>query len=266
MIGADLLRVGVFCALPFATSAAAIVALALVAGLATGFFRPAVYAGLPNLVEERDLAAGNALLQTVENLDLGGRPARRRHLVAASGPHVAYWINAVRSSSPRCSSEDPGAAAAERAAAISRGHWRDLGTASPPVRSRALLTVLIALEHRHARERGVNVGEVFPRQGHVRGRRLRLGLLCGAVGVGLALGSLAASILHRAARASRASTARARVDGCRHRRRPRSRRTSGSPPRAVVVPGAGNGAAVVCNALLVQRGRRTRCADARSRS
>src|ERR687888_198140 len=47
MIGADLVRFLVFCALPFSGSAGAIVALAGIAGLATGFFRPAVYAGLP---------------------------------------------------------------------------------------------------------------------------------------------------------------------------------------------------------------------------
>ena len=57
MIGADLLRAAVFAALPFATNAATIVALALVAGLATGFFRPAVYAGLPNLVPDELLGA-----------------------------------------------------------------------------------------------------------------------------------------------------------------------------------------------------------------
>src|SRR4051812_34768162 len=38
MIAADLVRAGVFVALPFASSAGMIVALAAVAGLATGFF------------------------------------------------------------------------------------------------------------------------------------------------------------------------------------------------------------------------------------
>src|SRR5689334_4141558 len=51
MVSADLIRFAVFCTLPFTTSAGQIVALAAVAGLATGFFRPAVYAGLPNLVD-----------------------------------------------------------------------------------------------------------------------------------------------------------------------------------------------------------------------
>ena len=68
MVAADLLRVVVFCTLPFTTSAAEIVALALVAGLATGFFRPAVYAGVPNLFEPEDLPDANALLQTIENV------------------------------------------------------------------------------------------------------------------------------------------------------------------------------------------------------
>src|SRR5215218_8679428 len=66
MIVSDLVRFGVFCALPFADSPWAIVALAAVAGFATGFFRPAVRAGLPNLVPDADLAPANALVQSVE--------------------------------------------------------------------------------------------------------------------------------------------------------------------------------------------------------
>ena len=61
MVAADLLRVAVFCTLPFTTSAAEIVGLALVAGLATGFFRPAVYAGVPNLFTPEELPDANAL-------------------------------------------------------------------------------------------------------------------------------------------------------------------------------------------------------------
>ena len=52
MITADLARAAVFCALPFTHSALQVVVLAGIAGLATGFFRPAAYAGLPNLVSE----------------------------------------------------------------------------------------------------------------------------------------------------------------------------------------------------------------------
>jgi len=66
MVGADLVRFGVFAVLPFTTSASQVVALAAVAGVATGFFRPAVYAGLPNLVQDEDLAGANSLLQTTQ--------------------------------------------------------------------------------------------------------------------------------------------------------------------------------------------------------
>src|SRR5262245_56079272 len=95
MVCADIVRFLVFCTLPFATSAGQIVALAGVAGLATGFFRPAVYAGLPNLVEERDLAQANALIQTSENVSWTIAPVIGGAIVAVSSPDVAYWINAA---------------------------------------------------------------------------------------------------------------------------------------------------------------------------
>ena len=56
MIASDLGRLAVFAVLPFANSAGAIVVLAVIAGIGNAFFRPAVLAGLPNLVaEERAL-------------------------------------------------------------------------------------------------------------------------------------------------------------------------------------------------------------------
>src|SRR3954447_18991915 len=50
LVVSDLVRCGVFLVLPFAGGPGLIVALAAVSGVATGFFRPAVYAGMPNLV------------------------------------------------------------------------------------------------------------------------------------------------------------------------------------------------------------------------
>src|SRR5439155_9793338 len=93
MVAADLVRAAVFAALPFVGTAGAIVALAAVAGLATGFFRPAVYAGLPNLVPEEQLAPANALLQTVENASWAIGPIVGGAITAAAGPHAAYWVN-----------------------------------------------------------------------------------------------------------------------------------------------------------------------------
>ena len=93
MIGSDLVRAAVFCALPFVGSPTTIVVLATVAGFATGFFRPAVYAGLPNLVPEGELAAANGLLQTVENVSWTIAPPIAGLIVSSAGPHAAYWIN-----------------------------------------------------------------------------------------------------------------------------------------------------------------------------
>ena len=95
MIASDLGRLGVFVALPFVGSAAAIVALAAVAGVGNAFFRPAVLAGLPNLVAPGDLAGANALIQLVEWTTTAAGPLAGGALVAASGPHLAYWVNAA---------------------------------------------------------------------------------------------------------------------------------------------------------------------------
>ena len=86
MIAADAVRVGVFVALPFAPSAGWVVALAAVAGLANGFFRPAVYAGVPNLVPDHELPRANALLQGIENLSWIYGPLLGAALTGAAGP------------------------------------------------------------------------------------------------------------------------------------------------------------------------------------
>ena len=95
LIVSDLVRVAIFCVLPFAGSAAAIVALAGLAGVATGFFRPAVYAGLPNLVDDEDLSNATSLLQTGDNLTWMVGPVIGGILIAAQGPDLAYWLNAA---------------------------------------------------------------------------------------------------------------------------------------------------------------------------
>ena len=68
LVAADLVRAAVFVVLPLADGPGQIVALALAAGVATSFFRPAVYSGLPNLVGDARLPDANSLLQSGENL------------------------------------------------------------------------------------------------------------------------------------------------------------------------------------------------------
>ncbi|HLM35852.1 MAG TPA: MFS transporter, partial [Gaiellaceae bacterium] len=126
MIASDLGRLGVFAVLPFTSSATAIVALAVVAGIGNAFFRPAVLAGLPNLVEDAQLPQANALLQLVDWGTTAAGPIAGGAIVAASGPDLAYAVNAVTFAlSAALVVLIPGRLLqSERA--IGRGHWGDL--------------------------------------------------------------------------------------------------------------------------------------------
>ena len=84
MVVSDLVRAATFVALPFVGEPALIVALAGVNGVATGFFRPAVWAGLPNLVSDDDREQATSLLSTVE------------HAAWTVGPAVAGLLLAAR--------------------------------------------------------------------------------------------------------------------------------------------------------------------------
>ncbi|HET7572936.1 MAG TPA: MFS transporter [Gaiellaceae bacterium] len=254
MIAADLLRAAVFVALPFANSPALIVALALVAGLATGFFRPAVFAGLPNLVPDAQLAEANALLQSVENASWAVGPVLGGLLTAAAGPDAAYWINAasflvsvallVRIPARRLHSEK----------ALTRGHWRDLGDGFLAVlRSRPLLAVLVAWGIAELAVGAGNVAEIFLAKNTFAAGDFGYGLLYSAIGAGLVVGSFGSSaVLERfgipAAYGGALAVMATGFAGA-----------AASPDIWVAAVcclwiGLGNGVAVICNAMLVQRG------------
>jgi MFS family permease len=254
MIGSDLLRLAVFCVLPFAREPWQIVALAFVAGIGNGFYRPAVYAGLPNLVGEADLAQANSLLQGIENLTWAVAPLLGGIVVAASGPDLAYWVNAVTFavSAVLVATIPPRRLQAERVR--SEGHRRDLRAGFALIfTSRALLTVLVAWNVAMVANAGVNVGEVFLAKSSLSAGDFGFGLLVGSAGVGLTLGSLAAaSSIERRGVAS--------VYGASLGLMAIGTGAAAAAPNvwvaavAIAVSGAGNGAAVVTNALLVQRG------------
>ncbi|HMB18690.1 MAG TPA: MFS transporter [Gaiellaceae bacterium] len=254
MIGCDLLRFAVFAALPLAGSATGIVALAAVAGFATGFFRPAVYAGLPNLVSNDDLANANSILQTIENLAWAAGPIIGGLLVAATGPDVAYLINAATFLVSALLLAGIPARLLQAATAAGRGYWRDLVDGFALIRrSRALRTILVAWSVVMLATAGANVSEVVLAKEALDAGDFGFGLLVGATGVGLATGSLlAGSLLERRALASvYASSIGLLALGMIA--------AAVSPgvwiaAAFVAVVGVGNGAAVVCNALLVQRG------------
>jgi MFS family permease len=254
LIGADLVRCGVFCILPFAPNATTIVALAAVIGIATGFFRPAVYAGLPNLVGDEDLPRANSLLQMIDNSTWAIGSLLGGALVAARGPDAAYWINAVTFVVSAALIAQIPQRLLQEARAETRGHWRDLADGLVLVRrSRALLTVLIAWNVGMIANAFVNVGEPFLATDSFSAGSFGLGLMMASAGVGLAVGAyLAGSWIEQRGLAN--------VYGASLGLMALGVAGAAASPNVwvaavcVIISGGGNGSAIVCNALLVQRG------------
>jgi len=254
MVGSDLLRFLVFCALPFAHSPGAIVALAGVAGVATGLFRPAVYAGLPNLVEETDLAHANSLIQTSENVSWTVAPVIGGVLVAASGPHLAYWVNAVSFLLSAVLVLRIRGASLQGVRAAGHGHLQDLREGFVRVlRTRPLLTVLVVWTIALGAVASTQTAQVFLAKDSFNAGDLGYGLVFGCIGLGLALGSFGAGswVERRSVGSVYASSILVLAVGVG---------AAGVAPNVwvslpcFVLAGIGNGAAVVCNSLLVQRG------------
>jgi MFS family permease len=254
MIASDLVRLAAFAALPFAGGPGVIVALALVVGFASGFFRPAAYAGMPNLVAEEDLPYANSLFQTVENLTWMVGPLLGGILLAASGPDVPYVVNAAtflvsallvaRIPAERLRSED----------AFSRGHWHDLAEGFAHVaRSREVLTVIVAWTIVMFGEAGVNVAEVFLVRDAFDAGNAGLGLMMGGTGLGLVVGSAVAAGLITRASISAVYGGALVVMGAGYGAAAMAPGLELALP-AVAVAGLGNGIATVCNPMLVQRG------------
>ena len=95
MIASDLVRFGVFAALPFVDGVGSLIALAAVSGIATGFFLPAANAAIPNLVPEEELVNANSLVVTVETLSWMIGPVVAGLMVTAWSTDVPYVVNAV---------------------------------------------------------------------------------------------------------------------------------------------------------------------------
>ena len=162
IVAADIARIGVFVALPFVGSALAIVALAAVAGVANSFFRPAVLAGVPNLIPEEDLAHGTSLLQATDWAAATLGPILGGVIVSASGPDLVYWINAATFLLSVLLLLRIPARLLQSEQAITRGHWRDLADGLGAFRrSAAMLTVLVAFGFAMLATGLINVSEIF---------------------------------------------------------------------------------------------------------
>ena len=196
IVNADLVRFAVFGVLPFVHGAVGIVVLAAIAGVANSFFRPAVLAGVPNLVEADDLAHGTSLLQATDWLAAAIGPVLGGVIVSGAGAHTVYWINAatflfsaaliLRIPSQLLQSEQ----------AITRGHWRDLTDGLAAFRrSAALLTALVAFSFAMFAVGLVNVTEIFLAERVLHRGPFGYGLLWTATGIGLVIGSVVVGAL-----------------------------------------------------------------------
>jgi MFS family permease len=254
MVGSDLVRVGVFVALPFATSAIQIVVLAGIAGFATGFFRPAVYAGLPNLVKDADLPQANGLLLAVDSLMWLLGPILGGAILAVSGPDPNYVVNAATFVVSALLLVRISASRLQQHVASRGSHLSEVREGFRAVRaSRALLTVLVAWSIVMIGNGSMNVSEVVLVKDAMGGGDFGLGVLMGAAGLGLLVGSLVGGAwIERRRMAEAYATAIALMAlgaGL----------TAIAPTVWVALAfiaacGLGNGVASVCNPVLVQRG------------
>jgi MFS family permease len=254
MIASDLSRVAVFAALPFVDSPAGIVVLAAFAGVATGFFRPAAYAGLPNLVPDDELTNANSLLQTIENGAWMIGPVLGGVMVSVWSPSVPYAVNAVTFLISAALVARIGESQLRSEESLTSGHWRDVADGIRLVlRALPLRTVLIVWSIVLVGSAAVNVAEVFFVQDNLGGGDIGFGAIVGASGAGLVIGSFLAA------------PALGKVGLRRHYAGSIALMAIGwggaalSPSIWIALPfviggSAGNGAAIICNQILVQRG------------
>jgi MFS family permease len=195
LVAAELGAALVFGLLPFAPSAAAVVVLALLAGLASAVYYPTVRAVVPSLVDEADLPRANALSQTVANAGLAVGPALAGVLVAASGVGSAYALNAasfVISAALLARVRTTKRPATEQAA-TGKGHWHDVldglraFTDTPALRMVMRVWLLASVGGA-----AISVGEVFLARDVLHAGTFGFGLLASGSGAGLVAGSLLA--------------------------------------------------------------------------
>ena len=191
VVTSDLVRLAVFVALVFVHSPLEIILLASVAGVANSFFRPAVLAGVPNLVDDEHLVHATSLLQATDWAATTVGPTLGGALTAVSGPDIVYWINAatfafsavllLRIPSRLLQSEQ----------AITRGHWRDLVDGLRSFgRASATFVALFAFGFAMPASGLINVSEIFLAEHALHRGAFGYGLLWSTAGLGLVIGSL----------------------------------------------------------------------------
>jgi MFS family permease len=92
---ADVLRAAVFVGLGFASSFALIIALALLAGVGTALFKPAILAGLPSMVDEENLPAATSLYGAINDLGHTVGPALAAVILIAFDASAVMFLNGI---------------------------------------------------------------------------------------------------------------------------------------------------------------------------
>jgi MFS family permease len=92
-VAADLVRAAAFIALALTSSFVATVALALLAGVGTAVFNPALESALPSLVAPSERSRATALYGVVNNLGITVGPALTAVLTLFSGPSLVLGLN-----------------------------------------------------------------------------------------------------------------------------------------------------------------------------
>lgn len=254
LVGADLLRIAVFVLLAFAVQPWQIVALAFLAGVASGFSRPAAYAGLPNLVTPQMLPRANSLLRTADQLTITFGTLLGGIIVAAAGPDLAYALNAASFAVSAALLVQIPVRLLQQGRVESQGHWHDVAEGMEVVRrSRALLTVLVSWNLAMLTIALVNVSEIVLVKVSFDAGDFGFGLMWAASGVGAVIGAFFASSWLERRSMTAVYAAAIAVMGIGYV-------AAGVSPTVwvaiwcVLLQGIGNATAIVCNSLLVQQG------------
>jgi MFS family permease len=196
IVASDLARLAVFAALPFVHTPGGILVLAGVAGVANSFFRPAVLAGVPNLLEQQELASGMSLLQATDWLAASLGPVIGGTIVSLAGTSIVYWINAATFLLSALLLVRIPARLLQSEQGITRGHWHDLRDGMSLFRSSPVLrAVLFGFGLAMIGGGLINPAEIFLAKRVLDSGVFGYGLLWSATGVGLVVGSLLAGVL-----------------------------------------------------------------------
>ena len=175
-------------------------------------------------------------------------------LTAAAGPHASYWVNAGSFLLSAALILRIPQQLLQSVTALTRGHWRDLADGFAVVRrSRMLMTIVVAWSVASIGIGLANVAEVFLAKDSFNAGDFGYGLLFGAIGAGLVVGSLLAPVVDARFGIAALYAGSIAVTALGYGL------AAVSPNVWVaaafcVVAGVGNGASSLANPLLVQRG------------